>query len=449
MAKRPAKKSAKRAPKRAKPTRAETPKKPTPKPTSKTKTRTKAKTKTSANAKATPKPKTTTVVKAKTRTRAAKPTKAKLAAKPKARATSVAKPANTKPSINLLGTTRDHATVEPVPGAHALHVALSDVVATEVEAEAALEAGDTAHAIASYTRLIDTEHTGTSLASHLVARGRAYYRAGDYEAAIGDFERGLAIEPHFPDLYFDKGKAELQAGRVGDADASFTYDLELDPSPISFYNRHLARKALGDRDGALADLDRALEGMPDEVPLRVARSMLRASGGDLEGGLADAEAAVKIEPHDISLHERCGRLALGLGRCERAAEAFGAARRIAIDAGDVPDVEHLSGEALAIGQLGRHADALTLLDRALVISPDNATLHCNRGWMFHLAGRDTEALADLDRAIALDGGYAKALQNRAAIYTARGDRSRALADYRKLDELGHDVTDAIARLVAP
>ena len=86
---------------------------------------------------------------------------------------------------------------------------------------------------------------------------------------------------------------------------------------------------------------------------------------------------------------------------------------------------------------------------AIAISPDNPSLHCNRGWMLHLAGRDIDALADLDRAIALDSGYAKALQNRAALYTARGDRGRALADYRKLDELGHDVSDAIARLVAP
>jgi tetratricopeptide (TPR) repeat protein len=323
------------------------------------------------------------------------------------------------------------------------------VVATELEAEAALEAGNTSRAIAIYSRLIESENVDTPLASHLVARGRAHYRAGDYDAAIGDFERGLAIEPHFPDLYFDKGKAELQAGRAGDADASFTRDLELDPSPISFYNRHLARRSLGDREGALSDLDCALQGMPDEIPLLTARATLRASAGDLDGALADAEHAAKLAPHDVSLHDRIGRLALGLGRYERAAEAYATARRVAADLGLALDVEHLAGEALAIGQLGRLADALALFDRALSLSPDHATLHCNRGWLLHLAGRDAEALADLDRAIAIDPSYAKALQNRAAIHTKRGDRNRALADYRRLDELGHDVTDAIARLVAP
>ncbi len=345
-------------------------------------------------------------------------------------------------SINLMS---DHVVEDA--GGHALETGMSDVVSIEVQAEAALESGDTTRALRLYSGLIET--SGTPLASHLVARGRAYYHSGDYEAAIGDFERGLAIEPRFPDLYFDKGKAELQAGRVGDADASFTIDLEIDPSPISFYNRHLARKTLGDREGALADLDRAIVGMPDEVALRVARAMLRAAAGDLEGALVDVETAVRSDPSDITLHERCGRLALGCGRPQRAVEAYAFARRITVEAGELPDVEHLGGEALALGQLGRHADALALLDQALSIAPDDPTLSCNRGWMRHLAGRDLDALVDLDRAIAIDPGYAKALQNRAAIHTARGDRGRALADYRRLDELGHDVREAIARLVAP
>src|SRR5258706_12482529 len=138
MAKRPAKKSAKRAPKRAKPTRAS-------KPTAKAK----AKAKPKATAKATP-------------TLKRKPAPAK-PAKAKPRKPAPAKPAKAKPrkpAINLLGAPRDHAAIEPIPGATALGAELSDVVATEVEAEAALEAGHMARAIATYTRLIATARTG-------------------------------------------------------------------------------------------------------------------------------------------------------------------------------------------------------------------------------------------------------------------------------------------------
>ena len=298
-----------------------------------------------------------------------------------------------------------------------------------------------------YTRLI--EGSPAPIASHLIARGRAFYRAGDHESAIGDFERGLAIEPHYPDLYFDKGKAELQAGRVGDAEASFTQDLELDPSPISFYNRHLARKALGDRDGALVDLDCAIEGMPDEPALRVARAIMRHAIDDHTGAFSDADAAATLAPDDIGHQDLCGRLALLAGRDDRAAEAYATARALAAEAGEPPNPKHLEGEALALAGLGRPTEAMPLFDRAVALMPNEPTFLCNRGWTLHLLGRNTDALADLDRAIAIDPAYATALKNRATVHIALGDRNRALADYRTLDALGHDVRDAIARLVAP
>jgi len=391
----------------------------------------------------------------------AKPTKAKSTqAKPTKAKSTEPKPTRAKPRP----TTRPKPSAKPKPesrsrdvalsedatlragGSIELRVELSDIVTAEVEAEAALEAGDHERALAAYTRLV--ESAGSPLASHLVGRGRAYYQTGAYELAIADFECGLTIEPRFPDLYFDKGKAELQAGLAGDADASFTRDLESDPSPISFYNRHLARKALGDHEGALADIDAALEGLPGSIPLRVARCSLRAASGDLAGAYADASFAAQLGPEDASLHERCARLAFGLGALERAAHSFATAQHLVLASGRPPNADWYAGEALSIGQLGRHADAIELFGKALAAKPDDATLHCNRGWLYHLAGRDPEALTDLDRAIALNRDYAKALQNRAAIHEARGDRASALLDFRRLGELGHDVTDALSRLTS-
>jgi tetratricopeptide (TPR) repeat protein len=374
----------------------------------------------------------------------AKP-KLKAKAQPKVKAKAKAKPARTKAKVKPTTARLSDDAILRADGAIELHVELSNVVVAEVEAETALEAGDHGRAIAEYTRLIDS--ASSPLASHLVGRGRAHYQVAEYELAIADFERGLVIEPHFPDLYFEKGKAELQAGRMGDADASFTQDLELDdPSPISFYNRHLARKALGDPQGALADLDTAIGGMPSSIPLRLARCSLRATSGDLEGALADATMATQLEPGDASLHERCARLAFSLGALDRAARSFATAQHLVLASGQPPNADWYAGEALSVGQLGRHVDAIALFAKALDVKPDDPTLHCNRGWLYHLAGRDDLALRDLDRALALHRGYAKALQNRASIHEARGDRGSALADFRRLGELGHDVAEAIARL---
>ncbi len=333
------------------------------------------------------------------------------------------------------------------PGALALDRELGGVIADEVSAEAAIEAGDLDRAIAIYSQIIDS--SSSPIASFLIARGRAFYRAGDHARAITDFERGLALEPHYPDLYFDKGKAELQAGLIADAEESFTHDIGLDPSPISFYNRHLARKALGNLGGALSDLDSAIEGMPDEAPLRVSRALMRHTADDHEGAFEDADVVATVEPDDLLHLDLCGRFALLAGRDARAAEAYGAANRLAERTGEPPNPQHLHGYALAIAGLGRSADALPFFDRAITLLPDDPSFLCNRAWTLHLQGRDADALVDLDRALTVDATYAQALRNRAAIYAAQGDRNCALADYRTLDELGHDVSAAIARLVAP
>ncbi len=103
------------------------------------------------------------------------------------------------------------------------------------------------------------------------------------------------------------------------------------------------------------------------------------------------------------------------------------------------------GAAGDIGVLARHAPLVATL-RA---GSTRVYLDREADNVVELATGPGFFKVELDRAIALDDGYAKALQNRAAIHTALGDRSRALADYRRLDELGHDVSDAIARLVAP
>lgn len=73
-------------------------------------------------------------------------------------------------------------------------------------------------------------------------------------------------------------------------------------------------------------------------------------------------------------------------------------------------------------------------------------MHCNRGWLHHLAARDDQALVDLDRAISLNPKYAKAFHNRAAVREKLGDTAGALADYRRLADLGHDVSEEIGCL---
>lgn len=76
-----------------------------------------------------------------------------------------------------------------------------------------------------------------------------------------------------------------------------------------FYKTGTARKAgekisRGDRAGALAVLDKAIEEGKDLLEAHQMRASLRSMGGDLDGAIADYTAALEINPNDPRLYER-------------------------------------------------------------------------------------------------------------------------------------------------
>lgn len=385
----------------------------------------------------------------------AKAAKAKPKAKaartqPKAKAAKTqpkAKVAKTKPKAKVAKTKAsrarradvsigDNATLR-ADGTLELRVDLTPGMMEALEADQALEAGDFQSAVRHLDAAIAADGPNVH---YLVSRGQARYQLGQHDDAITDFERALQLRPDFPDLHFEKGKAELRARRYAEAEASFTRDLGAgEPSPITYFNRHSARKGLGNIGGALADLDIALELLPDSVPLRLARVDLRTQDGDAEGAIADLKLAIAAQPDDAQLYDKRARLAFSLGRYKLAADDFQSAAAIHERQGLPAPAEWYGGIGLALGELGALTDAVAALDRAIEIDPDSPRHVSNRGWILHLAGRHHDAIRDFDQAIELDAGYAKAYHNRSVARAAMGDHTGASLDRETLRAMGHAV----------
>lgn len=54
-------------------------------------------------------------------------------------------------------------------------------------------------------------------AEFYVCRGRAQYRLAQYDAAIGDFDRALALDPRLAEAYANRGLAYHSLGQLADA----------------------------------------------------------------------------------------------------------------------------------------------------------------------------------------------------------------------------------------
>ncbi|WP_431268235.1 tetratricopeptide repeat protein [Dankookia sp. P2] len=191
---------------------------------------------------------------------------------------------------------------------------------------------------------------------------------------------------------------------------------------------------------------------------------------DPDGALTFAETWEAAQGGEGARH--CGALALlGLGEPEKAAErleALGrssqgsAAARAAIFSQAVQawmlanqsgrafgaatmgltiapgDLDLMLDRAVALGTLGRYADALEDLGRVLDADPDRA-----EAWVFRAASlrhleRVDQAAAAVDRALRLAPENAEALLERGIIRQLRGDARGARADWERTIEVAPD-----------
>jgi tetratricopeptide (TPR) repeat protein len=225
-------------------------------------------------------------------------------------------------------------------------------------------------------------------------RGQVCARMGRVEEAVDDYTAVIALDPNWPEYYFDRGNLLRQLGRDDEALADYETVMRLSP-PFheAYYNRGDIRASRGDIDGALADFGYVLELDPDFVDAYVNRAALLLERGELDRAEADAREGLQRAPDNPHLHVVLGQVHADRGR-------YGAARLAFVRAlGTDPElVTALAGHASAAFELGDLDTALADLRRAVDLAPDDAALRYNRAVVLQRTQRWDDALADLDAA---------------------------------------------------
>lgn len=225
-------------------------------------------------------------------------------------------------------------------------------------------------------------------------------------------------------------------------------DPDSPPATLAFalVNRSLARRLAGDLDGALADLNRAVELTPNMVYPLGARGTLHGMRGEYDAAARDLSAAIKLDPDVATLHADLGTAYERGGKSELALAAYD--RAIELD----PQF------ALAIGarcwvraMLDRDLDkAVADCDRALQLDPKDLNHYNSRGFARFRQRQYEQAVADYDRSL---GGapvassfYVRGLAKRALGRVEEGD-----ADIARGKQLEPGVVARYAKLgiIAP
>jgi tetratricopeptide (TPR) repeat protein len=85
-----------------------------------------------------------------------------------------------------------------------------------------------------------------------------------------------------------------------------------------FYHGGIAKAKEGDVDGALSDLDKAIELKPDQATCYLARALVRKSKNDLKGAIIDLTRAIELDPSYSPAYDSRGILEAKLRELDEA-----------------------------------------------------------------------------------------------------------------------------------
>jgi tetratricopeptide (TPR) repeat protein len=323
----------------------------------------------------------------------------------------------------------------------ALHGDVLMAIGEQASAHNAHDDAESAYrrALADYDRLaaVVPDHPAV-----LFSRARAYVELGDVDAAIGDLERALELDPDDADAHNRLGV--LLEGRGSFAEALEHYErvVALAPdNPVGWRNRGDALRALGRADAAATSYRRAVELDPDEASTRIALAEFLGVSGDYDGARTELERVLAVDPDSADAIALDASVLMAIGdraqASERAADAEAAYSqalaghdRLVSMFPDDPGV--LVARASAHAQLGDVDAAVADLNRALEIDPNHIDALIERGYVRMGQGQDHRALWDFERAARRPEriadayvGQAAAQLNLEASYEAEGLNGRA------------------------
>ncbi len=261
------------------------------------------------------------------------------------------------------------------------------------------------------------------------ARGMFHLMDDAFDKAREDLAVAVEEQPDNASLHEAIGLACLMGERLAEARDAFGKAIELEPDAIGpLLQRARVWAVEGDTEQALADIDRAVDLEPENRAALLLRARINQQAGDSDAALADIETVLTEEPDQQSALELRGLLAAERQDYPAAIDDF---RRLAARNPDDPAV---------IGQLGmlylaakQPREAIRRFTRALEIDADNFPCRRGRSDAAISTGDHPAALTDLEKAVVLKPDDSGVLNNLAWLLATSPDND--LRDGKRAIEL--------------
>jgi serine/threonine protein kinase/regulator of sirC expression with transglutaminase-like and TPR domain len=225
-------------------------------------------------------------------------------------------------------------------------------------------------------------------------RGLAHASTRNYEQAIVDYTRAIALDPDYAEAYVNRSTAHLLMANYGQAVSDCHKALELAPDFVAAYtNRGIAYTGLRDYDQALADYGQALELAPKNVYAFYNRGNTYLWMGQYQEAITNYSQAIALDPDFVAAYANRG---------------------------------------VAHNELKQNDLALADFSQAIDLNPDYVYAYYNRANVYREFRQDERAIADYTKVIELNPEHRYAYENRGDSYAALGDGEKASEDYTRI-----------------
>ncbi len=243
-------------------------------------------------------------------------------------------------------------------------------------------------------------------------RGSAFAARHDYEHAIADYGKAIALAP---------------------------------AEPSYLHQRAVARLASHQPFMAMGDLDAELKLKPDDVQARLTRASLRLVGHDQVGAREDVNAAAAAAAKEADVRLQQAELYMDLEQFDPAIAQFDL--WIAVHGDDSRLSKAFNGRCRARGLAGRDLDkAMSDCNAAVRLTQHASVPLENRGLVHQRRGEYDQAIADFNAALATQPKNAWALYGRGVCELKTGVKAQGDADLAAAAQIAPRLAERAAKL---
>jgi tetratricopeptide (TPR) repeat protein len=247
------------------------------------------------------------------------------------------------------------------------------------------------------------------MAAHLAPRNEgvlidlsiAYFNADQYEKALEPLARAVALNPNSKGAHHMLGKTDFMLGRFKESLAELETALRLAPNDYDIaYTLGLAYLKQRQFDPAKQIYDRMFAQIGERPQLHILIGRAYRETGFLAEAIEEFKKAIALDPNFERAHYYLGLTYLlkdGSARLGEATEEF------RIELASHPN-EFFANYYLGIVSLvdRKLPEAISLLEKASQIEPNNPDPYFHLGQAYELAGKHEQAIAALRKAIELN-----------------------------------------------